>query len=325
MTSKVRYFVVACWILLNGHYTIAQQSTQYTLFHFDKHIFNPAYAGLDPELIATAIIRNQWLGLQGAPTYQHFSVNAPLISGLSGVGLNMENDQLGLEHNTHLSVSYSHHIRFSPASSFSAGVRGVWSRKNLDGSKIITPDGIYEQGSGPDHKDGLLPVVSQSGNAVGVGVGLLLKLNTFELGAGADGLIPAKFTFADLSIKRDPTYFLNLGFTQKLSETLWLTYEGLGRSNGVNIQTDFAVKLTINNNIIFGGSFRGYNKSSVDGVSLFGGLRIFENLILMAAYDHGLSKLSTVHGGSIEFGIKYTYGNKIFRENLPPVIFNPRY
>lgn len=34
-----------------------------------------------------------------------------------------------------------------------------------------------KEGVGLDHKDGLLPVVSQSGNAVGVGVGLLLKLN----------------------------------------------------------------------------------------------------------------------------------------------------
>lgn len=325
MNCKFKFCVTFLLLFLKTVIGLSQQSAQYTLFHLDKHIFNPAYAGKEQELTATAIARNQWNGIQGAPAYQIFSVNAPLIPGLSGAGLNFENDQIGLEHNTNLSVTYAHHIQLTKAASLSAGIRGVWSRKNLDGSRIITPDGVYEPGSGPDHKDDLLPINSQSANAFSAGVGLLLKINTIEFGIGADGLIPADYTFDALSIRRDPTFFANIGISRDLSEFIRLSVEGLIRTDGTVYQTDIAVKTLINNNIIFGGSFRGYSKTTTDGVSLLAGYRIIENLSLLGAYDFGLSKLRTVHRGSIEIGLKYTIGNKIFREKLPPVIFNPRY
>lgn len=325
MKQKIKHVLAICVVVCTCLNLPAQQATQYTLFHFDKHLFNPAYAGIEPELTATGIFRNQWSGINGSPSYQQISINSSLIAGISGVGLNFENDQLGLEHNINASVSYSHLVRISESSIFSVGARGIWSRKILDGSKITTPDGVYESGSLPDHKDDLLPINSVNGNILSLGAGVLLKTDMFEIGLGADGILPSDYSFPGLRIKRDPTYYGNIGITRSIADNVLLSIEGLIKSNGILIQTDAVVKLSIRNNIFAGGAFRGYNNQTTDAASIFGGVRVKENITLMMAYDFGLSEIKTIHNGSIEIGLKYVYGNKIFREKLPLIIFNPRY
>lgn len=317
--------LVLIFAMCSGSNLAAQQSAQYTLYHLDKHLVNPAYAGAEPELAAAAFIRNQWLGINGSPAYQHVSVNAPLMPGHSGLGVNFENDQLGLEHNIQASVSYAHRIQLSESVRLSAGVRGIWARKTIDGSKITTPDGVYEPGSNPDHKDGLLPVNVLNGNIFGIGFGILLKSEKFEAGIGADNLVPSAYRQEGISIEYAPAYYLNAGYEFPVTESWKIGLDGLVRYSGNSFQTDAVVKIYFGNNIFAGGSFRGYSNRTKDAASIIAGLRIFENLTLAAAYDIGLSNLRDVHSGSVEFGLRYTYGSKIFREKLPPVIYNPRY
>lgn len=319
------YILILSGMLLLPSIARSQQSTQYSLYHLDKHLFNPAYAGVEPELTATAIVRNQWLGINGSPLYQQLSLNAPLIAGNSGIGLNFENDNLGLEHNINASVSYSHRFRFSENGFLAAGIRGVWSGKSLDGTKITTPDGKYEPGSSPDHKDGLLPVGKSRGNIFGIGAGILLRAGNFEVGAGVDNIVPGEYKFEAFQIKYDPTWYLNAGWLLPVSDFWQLKLDGLARTDGTLVQTDAVVKILMGNNMFAGSSFRGYSNRTIDAISVFAGIRVMESLTLAASYDLGLSDLRDIHSGSIEFGLRYSYGNKIFREKLPVVIYNPRY
>ena len=97
------------------------------------------------------------------------------------------------------------------------------------------------------------------------------------------------------------------------------------RNSGKQFQSDIVVKLSIKNNIFVAGSFRGYNNRTIDAATIGGGFRVFENLIVYGAYDLGMSNLKTSHSGTTEFGLKYTYGNKMFKRKLPSVIYNTRY
>ena len=303
----------------------AQQSSQYSLFHIDQHVVNPAYAGIEPELTLTGLFRNQWIGLAGSPADQLISLNAPIIPEFAGMGLLIENDRLGLEQNINIGVSYAQHIYLSGQSSLSAGLRATYGRKVLDGSKIVTPDGEYEPGTVPDHKDGILPTTNVSGNNLGVGLGLLLKFKEFELGAGVDDIMQGKYVFPGLTIRRESTYYASVGWDRSLNEILRLGIVGMLRSSSEQFQSDIVVKLSIKNNIFVAGSFRGYNNRTIDAATIGGGFRVFENLIIYGAYDLGMSNLKTSHSGTTEFGLKYTYGNKIFKRKLPSVIFNTRY
>lgn len=318
------FFLISTFCF-NGEILFAQQSSQYSLFYIDQHIVNPAYAGIEPELTLTGLFRNQWIGLAGSPADQLISLNAPIIPEFAGMGLLIENDRLGLEQNINIGVSYAQHIYLSGQSSLSAGLRATYGRKILDGSKIVTPDGAYEPGTAPDHKDGILPTTNVSGNNIGVGLGLLLKIKEFSIGAGADDIVQGKYVFPGLTIKRQSSYYASIGWDRSLNEILQLDIVGMLRNSGKQFQSDIVVKLSIKNNIFVAGSFRGYNNRTIDAATIGGGFRVFENLIVYGAYDLGMSNLKTSHSGTTEFGLKYTYGNKMFKRKLPSVIYNTRY
>ena len=56
----------------------AQQDPQYTQYMYNTMSINPAYAGSRGHLSISALARNQWVGVDGAPDTQTFSVNAPV-------------------------------------------------------------------------------------------------------------------------------------------------------------------------------------------------------------------------------------------------------
>ena len=49
---------------------VAQQDEQFTQFMHHKLGFNPAYAGMQETPTFTALVRQQWAGLEGAPQSQ---------------------------------------------------------------------------------------------------------------------------------------------------------------------------------------------------------------------------------------------------------------
>ena len=58
--------------------TMAQQDPKYSQYMFNQMAINPAYAGSKEALSATAFIRSQWTGIEGAPKTETFSIHGPL-------------------------------------------------------------------------------------------------------------------------------------------------------------------------------------------------------------------------------------------------------
>ena len=74
----------------------SQQDPQVTLYLRNPVQYNPAHAGLDGTLRATAITRTQWTGWDGAPRSQFFSAHAPAWREQIGLGITMMNDASGV-------------------------------------------------------------------------------------------------------------------------------------------------------------------------------------------------------------------------------------
>ena len=77
-------FIILCTALLGLQ---AQQPAQYSTYMLDPMRINPAYAGLDYALSLTGTYRQQWAGLEGAPTGQRLSAHLPLYFLRGGFGL----------------------------------------------------------------------------------------------------------------------------------------------------------------------------------------------------------------------------------------------
>ncbi|PTS87704.1 hypothetical protein DBR27_24160, partial [Flavobacterium sp. HMWF030] len=57
---------------------IAQQDPQYTQYMYNTLSVNSAYAGSLGHLAITGIYRSQWVGLEGAPNTQSFTLDTPV-------------------------------------------------------------------------------------------------------------------------------------------------------------------------------------------------------------------------------------------------------
>lgn len=95
-----------------GFQTIAQQEAQFTQYMDNTLFVNPAYAGSNGALNATAIHREQWVGIDGRPRSTTFSLHSPLKYESIGVGLTVVNDIVGPIQQTMFYGDFSYTLRF---------------------------------------------------------------------------------------------------------------------------------------------------------------------------------------------------------------------
>ncbi|MGB0167096.1 MAG: PorP/SprF family type IX secretion system membrane protein [Luteibaculum sp.] len=87
--------ILSVVLLLWAVNAIAQQQVQLSQFFADYTFFNPAFAGRSFQTDATIIHREQWVGLNGAPSSTLASVNTRIPRSTLGAGLNVFNDVIG--------------------------------------------------------------------------------------------------------------------------------------------------------------------------------------------------------------------------------------
>jgi len=64
----------------------AQQDPQYTQYMYNTQVVNPGYAGSKEVLSFGALMRSQWVGLDGAPKTGTFTIDGP-VSSAKNMGL----------------------------------------------------------------------------------------------------------------------------------------------------------------------------------------------------------------------------------------------
>ena len=90
---------------------MGQQDPMFTKYMFNGLVYNPAFAGSPGYLSARVLYRNQWLGLEGAPTTQSFTIHSPWKERV-GIGLSILNDKIGATNSTSGFASYAYHVDF---------------------------------------------------------------------------------------------------------------------------------------------------------------------------------------------------------------------
>lgn len=102
------YHLLVLWLL--GGVLHAQQDPMFTNYHFNSLVFNPAYAGANEHLTANLMHRQQWVGFDGAPVTQTFTVHSPLKTPRVGVGFCLVHDQIGPTGAFDLAASYAYRM-----------------------------------------------------------------------------------------------------------------------------------------------------------------------------------------------------------------------
>jgi type IX secretion system PorP/SprF family membrane protein len=307
---------------------LAQQAPQYSLYWLDPYLYNPACAGLENTLIATGIYRQQWSGLKGAPATQHADVHMPLLFINSGVGLKIENDEIGAHRTTSALATYDYQLELGRNVQLSVGVSAGYLQYVLDGDKLRAPDGTYEPAGTFTHNDPGLPEGKLQAGSPILEAGIYLKAKKLEIGAAVQPVFaPVLRATSAGGFRLSPSkhYLLSASYTFTAGENLLIIPCALVKSDITETQSEISVTMRYRENIFAGVSFRGFGNTAKDAVVLAGGLRLSEKTILGYAFDISLSALNTVSRGSHELLLRYSLNKSIGAGKLPPVIYNPRF
>ena len=102
----------------------SQQHGLYSQYIFNLFTVNPAYAGERDALSTALSYRIQWVGFEGAPKTQNFSIHSPLPANNMAVGLVFQNEEIGARSTPSLMGAYSYKVKLNRSSHLSFALQG---------------------------------------------------------------------------------------------------------------------------------------------------------------------------------------------------------
>ncbi len=304
---------------------MAQQATQYTMYMWNKHVFNPAFAGMENSLSITGVYRSQWTNLPGNPESQSINAHMPLYIAQGGAGISMENESIGSWSQTSATLSYDYQVLMGNSGVLSLGLAAGLIQRKFDGTLARTPEGIFDDnGNYLGHNEQSLPFSLESGNAPTFNIGAYYQAEKFEVGLSATNLLENEINLSAISFRPERSYFLYFGYHLDMGRKLILDPSVLVKSDVYQTQIDFSLVAHYNENIFAGASFRGYSSNNRDALALIAGIKVNENISFGYAYDLTLSGLNTVSNGTHEILLNYNLGKQLGKGKPPIIIYNPR-
>jgi type IX secretion system PorP/SprF family membrane protein len=268
----------------------AQHDNLYSQYMFNGLLVNPAYAGTNDVLSATAVYRNQWVGFDGAPKTGTFSLHTPLKNKKLNVGLIFITDQYGITTQNVINGVFAYRIFFKK-SSLSFGLQaGVnFTRNNWNTIQTNTPGDVvftnqYSQQNLPQ-----------------TGFGIYYKAQKFYAGFSSPELLSI-----GLSNNVFRSALLTAGYLINVSEAIKIKPSVL-----VKYIKDSPVEVDINANIYFKAFGIGYSYRTNDAMVFLATCNINKQFSVGYSYDYTTSKLKTFVNGSHEVMLKYDFGYKI--------------
>lgn len=295
---------VVCAVVASASY--AQQDPQFTQYMFDRLSINPAYAGSTGNICATALLRQQWSGFDGAPKTGLVNFHAPIAKLNSGVGLSVYFDKLGQMNSTAARLSYAYHLKVGAASTLSAGIYVGLTSRTL-GRDWVAVD--------PVANDNAIPGNGRSASGFDLGAGLYYKGP--KIWAGLSSTQLPQTELKDVSVQNVRHYYAQGGFDWWIGGDKKYTLQPsvLLKSDAVSTQIDLSALFLYDDMVWIGASFR-----TEDAIApMIGYQHRFPNGNSMArigySYDVTTSELRNYSSGSHEVMLSYC-----FNVVKPPVI-----
>lgn len=277
--------------------SIAQFDPMFTQYMFNELFINPAYAGSRECLSVTGLVREQWVGLDGAPSTQTLSIHAPVFNQKVGVGLSFLNEGIGVSKRTGINLNGSYRIKMDESwLSFGLQLGVVSVSEDLAKLNLLT-DNQFMINTGRK----MAPNVGFGAyyNAPRWYVGLSVpRMIQNRLGSSSGSAVVENKLNVD-----DFHYYLTGGSIHALSSSITLRPNVMIKAvSGAPMQLDLSANLLFNDFIWAGLAYR-----SGDAASIFLGAYITKQLRFGYAYDYTLSALQDFNTGSHELMLGYDF------------------
>lgn len=272
----------------------AQQQATFSQYMFNGLAVNPAYAGMDELLTATAIARYQSLGLEGAPNTQTFAMHGPLLDKNIGVGLLFVKDKISVIDQYSISAAYAYRIKLTSFSTLSLGIQGG----------INTMNAQYTQVKAQNPYDPAFQADVQS-TRPNFGMGVYYKTRLYYAGISLPQMANNVFTRGpDLTtVKQDNPVILTGGLEVPISRAVVFKPSALVKVvAGKTVEMDFNAQFSFDDVVWIGSSVTMFHT-----VDILLQLKLTRQLRFGYAYMISTNEIRTVELGSHELMVSYRF------------------
>ena len=286
---------IICAFILQSMYS--QQDSQYTQYMYNTPLVNPAYAGSRETITAFLLHRNQWVGLDGAPVTNNFSVNMPVGDSNFGVGLNFVNDKIGPVSENEISADLAYFIQVSENYKLSLGLKGTANLFQLDVNKLRIYDPADPQFQNMDTEF-----------SPNVGAGLYLFSDKTYFGLSVPSFFESyRYNDNNIEITKEKMHFYFIaGHVFTLSDNIDFKPAVLSKIvEGAPLQADITANFLFFDKLTLGAAYR-WDAS----VSALAGFQISDSWFIGYGYDLETSKLANYNSGSHEIFLRYEFFNR---------------
>ena len=295
MHIKLRQLLLVISLFITMSSIFAQQDSQYTQYMYNTVAVNPAYAGSRGVTSLFFLHRTQWVGLDGAPVTNVFTINKPISNTNLGYSISIVNDRIGVSDNNTISADFSYSIPLTSTSKLSFGIKASANWLSVDYNRLTIRD--------PNDI-----VLSEQNNidnqfSPNIGTGIYCHSDQQYIGISVSNFLETKRYDDNISsTSKDKMHFYVIsGKVFDLNADLKFKPAVMTKLvQGAPLQADFSANFLFKDKFTFGAAYR-FN-AAVSGLV---GFQISDSWQIGYAYDAETTKLSNYNSGSHELFLRF--------------------
>lgn len=274
----------------------AQQMTHFTQFLLNPYLLNPSYAGIDGQPAMSLFYRNQWIGIDDAPTTAALSLHAPL-TGRVGGGVTIASESLGFFRRSTVLFSASYHVPLADETWLRFGLSGGGNWNTVDMQKL-----------GNVQDQALAGVLDQSASLAG-NAGVSVRHRSLHFGIALPVLFsPSYLSTRSFSVEEvRPFETVTLHASNRVyfnnNNYVFEPFAVYHVRSDLPSQWELGGLLQLNHALWAGMSYR-----QQYGVSLMGGVKLKNQLAIGASYSIKQSGYEELNSPGFEINLTYLFG-----------------
>ena len=296
--------ILFCGLICAGlNPVLGQQEEQISFYQYNMLSYNPAFAGMQGKLSATALGRFQWIQFSGAPKSQLLSVHSSLAKNQLGIGGSLKHDQLGKRSRTEIDLNLASTL--------------VLNAKN-DQLRLGVTLGLnqfafdFSEASMNDPGDPLGTKLSLT--QFTAGFGLYYSGKKHYLGISVPHFLPNKGTSnQELMAYSTPHYYVNGGYAFTINDRLSMKMSTLLKYvPHAPLTIDVTATWIYLEKLYSGIGYRLH-----EGIVVHGLVHMKQHLLIGYSYEFPVNGLLNFQSGSHEVMLQYVINEKKLSDGIP--------
>lgn len=283
----------------------AQQEPQFTQYTDNILYYNPAYAGSRGMMNISALHRQQWAGIEGAPMTQSFQIHTPLSYESVGIGMSVINDRIGPINQTWVNADFSYSLEFRNHSKLAFGLKGGINLLNGKLNQLFTL-----QANDPQLQQNYVNTIKPN-----FGAGIYYHSKKWFAGVAVPKLIEPKLDNNKVRVLEKRHYYAMVGGYIQPSRMLKIRPSAMVKiTDNAPITVDGSVAFIFYDKVWLAGNYR-----LLEGAGIYAQFQLSHQLKIGYGFDLNTSKLMRYNYGSHEIMISYDF---IYKKRA---LVSPRY